>query len=238
MFAPDGPSFWELARQALSSTEHGYDLLAPKFDATPFRTPDEVIARVVQHIGEPVDSALDLCTGTGAALPHLASRCRRRLVGIDFSEGMLEQARARMATQPFDGDLELVRGDVLDLPFEAELDVVTCFGAFGHIVERDEPRFVAQIAKALRPGGRFLFATSELPSWRSPGLWVARGFNAAMRVRNALLRPEFVMYYLTFAWPDCGRLLEDHGFEVRCHPAQLEPPYHHMLVIDAMLKLN
>ncbi|MGO9081297.1 MAG: hypothetical protein ACLQDY_20030, partial [Streptosporangiaceae bacterium] len=30
----------ELAMQALSSVEGGYDLLAPKFDHTPFRTPD------------------------------------------------------------------------------------------------------------------------------------------------------------------------------------------------------
>ena len=42
MYHPDGPTFWELARQALSSTTRGYDLLAPKFDVTPFRTPDGI----------------------------------------------------------------------------------------------------------------------------------------------------------------------------------------------------
>ena len=41
MFHPQGPTFWELARQALSSTQRGYDLLAPKFDFTPFRTPHD-----------------------------------------------------------------------------------------------------------------------------------------------------------------------------------------------------
>ena len=39
MFSPQGPSLRELAIQALSSVEDGYDLLAPKFDHTPFRTP-------------------------------------------------------------------------------------------------------------------------------------------------------------------------------------------------------
>jgi hypothetical protein len=43
MFHPQGPTFWELARQVLSSTERGYDLLAPKFDFTPFRTPEEIL---------------------------------------------------------------------------------------------------------------------------------------------------------------------------------------------------
>jgi len=33
----------ELAVQALSSVEGGYDLLAPKFDHTPFRTADSVL---------------------------------------------------------------------------------------------------------------------------------------------------------------------------------------------------
>ena len=43
MFWPQGPSVRELAVQALSSVEGGYDLLAPKFDHTPFRTPDDVL---------------------------------------------------------------------------------------------------------------------------------------------------------------------------------------------------
>ena len=43
MFSPQGPTARELAVQALSSVERGYDLLAPKFDRTPFRTPDVVL---------------------------------------------------------------------------------------------------------------------------------------------------------------------------------------------------
>lgn len=37
MFSPHGPSLRELAIQALSSVERGYDLLAPKFEHTPDR---------------------------------------------------------------------------------------------------------------------------------------------------------------------------------------------------------
>jgi len=35
VFSPQGPFVRELAVQALSSVEGGYDLLAPKFDHTP-----------------------------------------------------------------------------------------------------------------------------------------------------------------------------------------------------------
>ena len=43
MFHPQGPTLGELAVQALSSTEKGYDLAHTKFDFTPFRTPDSVL---------------------------------------------------------------------------------------------------------------------------------------------------------------------------------------------------
>ena len=41
----------ELAVQALSSVEGGYDLLAPKFDYTPFRTCDGVLVVITQVRG-------------------------------------------------------------------------------------------------------------------------------------------------------------------------------------------
>ena len=46
MFHREGPSVLELTIQWLSSTQRGYDLLAPKFDYTPFRTPDSVLSVV------------------------------------------------------------------------------------------------------------------------------------------------------------------------------------------------
>jgi len=51
VYHPEGPTFLELMRQALASTERGYDLLAPKFDRTPFRTPDHVLEAMIQAIG-------------------------------------------------------------------------------------------------------------------------------------------------------------------------------------------
>jgi hypothetical protein len=80
VFHPEGPSFLELVRQALSSTERGYDLIASKFDRTPFRTPDAVIEATLAAVGE-VDEAIDLCCGTGAATVPLRMYCRRRVVG-------------------------------------------------------------------------------------------------------------------------------------------------------------
>ena len=141
----------ELAQQALSSTERGYDLLAPKFDYTPFRTPDLMLEAVADHLrtDAPFGAGLDLGCGTGAARCMLRPLCRERVVGIDFSQGMLAVARQRTADAPGTAPLEFVRGNVLSMPFDRAFDVAVSFGAFGHILRKDEPRFVQAYGWAL-----------------------------------------------------------------------------------------
>jgi ubiquinone/menaquinone biosynthesis C-methylase UbiE len=235
MFHADGPTFFELIAQALQSTERGYDMIAPKFDRTPFRTPDVLLEAMATRIGEPrsIGSALDVCCGTGAAMRWLRPLCRDRVVGIDFSKGMLAEARRRLADAPGDAAIDLVRGDALAMPFDSELDVVTCVGAFGHILPKDEARFVAGIARALRPGGRFVFITAESRAVRAPERIFARAFNAAMHVRNAVIKPEFVMYYLTFLWPDVGALLEGAGLRVAVERGVFPAPFGRALLVVA-----
>ena len=238
MFHRKGPTFLELAQQALSSVEHGYDLLAPKFEYTPFRTPDPVLKTAMAQVGPAgsVDRALDLCCGTGAALRFLRPLCRQEVVGVDLSQGMLDEARRLLADAPGEAKLTLVQGNVLELAYEAGFDVVTSFGAFGHILEEDEPRLVQVIARALRPGGRFVFVTAHPPPVWNPGYWLAKGFNAAMRVRNAIWKPPFVMYYLTFLVPRARALLEAQGLEVDVREGLMPPPFTPFSVVIATKK--
>ena len=235
MFHPQGPTFWELARQCLSSTERGYDLLAPKFDFTPFRTPDFILNAMAQCLGEArsIDAALDICTGTGAAIPILRPLCRRRVVGIDFSRGMLEVARRRFPDEPDQAPVELVCGDVLQMDFREEFDLAVTAGSLGHILPKDEPLFVERIAAALRPGGRFVFVTAELPPWWTRRALFSRAFNAAMLVRNAIWRPPFIMYYLTFLLPQAQRLLEQHGFDVNVRDDLFNGPFRPLRAVVA-----
>jgi 2-polyprenyl-3-methyl-5-hydroxy-6-metoxy-1,4-benzoquinol methylase len=131
--------------------------------------------------------------------------------------------------------VELLRGDALALPqdLDGAFDVVTCVGAFGHVLERDEDRFVAGIVRALRPGGRFVFATGRRPRATSAWFWMAHGFNAVMRVRNALLRPSFVMYYLTFLWPEVVPLLERHGLRIEAREGLCPSPFERVVIVSA-----
>ncbi|MFH9959760.1 class I SAM-dependent methyltransferase [Streptomyces mirabilis] len=255
MFTPQGPTLRELAAQALSSVEHGYDLLAPKFDHTPFRTPDAILDAVARALGPigPFDHGLDLCCGTGAGMEVLSGLCRGRVTGVDISAGMLAVGRERTGTgglkrteadapgvalpgaetrprpgaragaspgsyegvdQGMSPRLAWVRGDARALPFGPVFDLVVSFGAFGHFLPRELPGLFAQVHSVLRPGGRFAFPVTAPPRPSSPWYWALWGFDAAMRVRNVVWRPPFVMYYRAFRLGDVQRELRRAGFEV------------------------
>ena len=122
------------------------------------------------------------------------------------------------------------------MPFAAAFDLAVSFGAFGHILTQDEPRFVAEIARVLRPGGRFVFVTSYMPRLWSPTYWLARGFNAAMHVRNFLKSPPFIMFYLTFLVPEAKKLLEANGFDVEVTNVQFGRPWRGLVLVNATRK--
>ncbi|WP_369187953.1 class I SAM-dependent methyltransferase [Streptomyces sp. R08] len=214
MFSPEGPSLRELAVQALSSVEHGYDLLAPKFDHTPFRTPAPLldsVAAMLRRVG-PFDDGLDLCCGTGAGVEVLTKVCQVSVTGVDFSTGMLEVARERV---PSAGPrVSWVRGDARALPFASAFDLVVSFGAFGHFLPRELPGLFDQVHSVLRPGGCFAFPVVAPPRPTSPAYWMLSGFDAVMKVRNAVWRPPFVMYYRDFQLGLVRPELERAGFAV------------------------
>ncbi|MER6348855.1 class I SAM-dependent methyltransferase [Streptomyces sp. NPDC001595] len=219
MFSPEGPSLRELAVQALSSVERGYDLLAPKFDHTPFRTPDSVLdatATALERLG-PFQDGLDLCCGTGAGTAVLARVCERGVTGVDFSAGMLDVARRRTRPAADGPRVSWVRADARALPFGPAFDLVVSFGVFGHFLPSELPGLFAQVRSVLRPGGRFVFPVVAPPRPGSVGYWALLGFDTVMRVRNALWRPPFVMYYRTFGLGAVHRELERAGFAVELY---------------------
>jgi SAM-dependent methyltransferase len=263
VFSAQGPSVRELAVQALSSVERGYDLLAPTFDHTPFRTPDRVLDAVAAALAPfgPFDAGLDVCCGTGAGVRALRLLCRTRVTGVDFSAGMLARARAadppprdagagadrgrtdrtptdrtptdRPRADPVRADrpcidrprtdrprTDWVRADVRAMPFAPAFDVAVSFGAFGHFLPAERPALFAQVRGALRPGGLFAFPIGAPPRVTSPWYWLLAGFDAAMRVRNLVRRPPFVMYYRTFPLAGVCADLRGAGFSVTLLPLE------------------
>jgi ubiquinone/menaquinone biosynthesis C-methylase UbiE len=214
VFSPQGPSLRELAVQALSSVEGGYDLLAPKFDHTPFRTSDTLLdatADALRPFG-PFDRGLDVCCGTGAGMRVLRSVCDGPVAGVDFSAGMLAQARG---AHP---DARWVRADARFLPFAGTFDLALTFGALGHFLPAERPALFTGVHRALRAGGVFAFPVPAPPPVTSAWYWALFGFDVAMRARNAVRRPPFVMYYRTCPLHALRSDLAASGFTVTTVP--------------------
>ena len=214
MFSPEGPSLRELVTQALSSVEGGYDLLAPKFDHTPFRTPDDILdatAGALRPLG-PFGRGLDVCCGTGAGLQVLESVCQGQITGVDFSAGMLAQGRRAR------GGASWVRADARALPFAEAFDLAVSFGALGHFLPAKRPALFTGVYRALRPGGVFAVPIGAPPPVSSRWYWALLGFDLTMRVRNAVWRPPFVMYYRTGPLPAVRDDLTAAGFTVTTVP--------------------
>ena len=94
----------------------------------------------------PGDRVLDACCGTGD-LAIAAQRAGGRVTGLDFSEPMLERARAKS------GEVEWIQGDALALPFaDGSFDAATV--GFGVRNLEDLEAGLRELRRVLRPGGR------------------------------------------------------------------------------------
>lgn len=93
----------------------------------------------------------DLGCGTGAMLPLLAP-VAGRLLGVDREEAMLAVAAERCSGLP---NVELRQGLLDALPLQGgSVDLALCQLVLHHV--RELPPVFAEVARVLRPGGRFV----------------------------------------------------------------------------------
>jgi demethylmenaquinone methyltransferase/2-methoxy-6-polyprenyl-1,4-benzoquinol methylase len=113
----------------------------------------------------PGSRALDVATGTGDLAIELSAR-GAQVVGLDFSERMLDLAREKAPT------IEFVRGNALELPQPTgSFDAVTV--GFGARNFSDLARGLGELARVTRPGGRVVILEITTPQ-RPPLSWFFR----------------------------------------------------------------
>ncbi|TWF54403.1 ArsR/SmtB family transcription factor [Neorhizobium alkalisoli] len=138
-------------------------------------TVEEALLRLVGP--SPVDSLLDLGTGTGWILQLLAKQYRRA-IGVDASRDMLAVARANLDREGI-VKASVRHGDILNPPVEGQdFDLVTIHQVL-HFLDRPDLA-IAEAARVLRPGGRLLivdFAPHALEHLRDEHAHVRLGFS-------------------------------------------------------------
>lgn len=113
--------------------------------------------------GGELGTVVELCCGHGEALRRFG-RQAQRYVGIDVSENMLHAA---LAAHDHSNAL-LVQADATRLPLaNCSADTVVMLGGVHHVPAR--ARLFREIARILKPGGRFIYRepVSDFVLWRA-----------------------------------------------------------------------
>jgi ubiquinone/menaquinone biosynthesis C-methylase UbiE len=161
----------------------------------------EDLLRLVELLApQASDAVLDLGCGVGHTLRRVAPKVRLA-VGADATAGMLEGARSLLAKEHIENAVLVVTA-AESLPFlDAWFDGVTCRLAAHHFA--DVSRAFAEVARVLRPGGRFILSDNYAPD--DPDL--DRFINTLEAIRD----PSHARAHTVAEW---RALLERAGFRV------------------------
>lgn len=109
---------------------------------------DDIVERMTRG------SLLDVGTGPGRLLLTLHEKApQMRLVGIDVSSGMVDQAQKNMAPRGLGTQIEILEANVEHLPFpDATFDMVVSTGTIHHWKQPSVG--LNEIYRVLRPGGQ------------------------------------------------------------------------------------
>jgi demethylmenaquinone methyltransferase/2-methoxy-6-polyprenyl-1,4-benzoquinol methylase len=109
-------------------------------------------------------TAIDLCTGTGSSALRMAQEDGVRVIGIDFSEGMLRQASRK---SPPNAACFWIQADATALPIRScSVDRVTCAYAMYELSGDARERVLREAARILKPEGVFIMMEHLPPARR------------------------------------------------------------------------
>jgi len=114
----------------------------------------------------PGSKILDVPCGQGRHTLELAAR-NYQMTGADYSPAFLDAARSQAAERR----LEIVweRLDMRALPWQDEFDGAFCIGgSFAYFDDEGNAAFVQSVARALKPGGRFVLDATRIAEFILP----------------------------------------------------------------------
>jgi len=175
---------------------------------------------------------LDLACGNGVHAVELSSR-GFQVVGVDYSEKMLDLARAYNSQRGT--SVSFIQGDMKKLNLEGVFDGIYCWSSsFGYFDESTNANVLERIARAVRPGGTFAldidnrdFVAPRAPqmAWfEKPGVvcmdemrfdyYSSRMITRRMAIFEDQAPREIEATIRLYTLREIGRLLQKVGFKI------------------------
>ena len=135
-----------------------YDLAVSALNRRVYDGTGAVVARLIR----PGDTVLECACGTGAIASAIAPACAR-VVATDFSEGMLKQARKKLARFPH---VVVEQADITDLHYaDDSFDAVVAANVIHLLPEPGDA--LKELKRVTRPGGTIIVPTYVIPKKRA-----------------------------------------------------------------------
>ena len=141
-----------------------YDFFENTFNRAVNAGTGEAVVRMIR----PDDRVLECACGTGAISVAIAPVCAR-LVATDYSEGMLSQARKKLATH---SNVTVEQADITALSYATDSFDVAVAGNVIHLLP-DPAQALRELARVVKPGGTIIVPTYVIPKKRAHTMFLS-----------------------------------------------------------------
>lgn len=110
--------------------------------------------------------SLDVCCGTCDWTLDLAKASGSgKVIGLDFSQNMLDYGAVKVKKAGMDEQIELVNGNAMQLPYEDNsFDYVTIGFALRNVPDLDQ--VIKEMHRVVKPGGKVVSLEMSKPTWQ------------------------------------------------------------------------
>jgi demethylmenaquinone methyltransferase/2-methoxy-6-polyprenyl-1,4-benzoquinol methylase len=143
---------------------------------------------------KPGETAIDLCCGTCDWTISLAKASGSgSIVGLDFSQNMLDYGADKIKQLGLDKQIKLIRGNAMSLPYEDNtFDYATIGFALRNVPDLEQ--VIREMQRVVKPGGMVVSLELSKPTWQPFKAMYYFYFQKVLPVLGKLIAKRYEQY--------------------------------------------